>query len=276
MNSSNVQTGRRQLSQPRCLLQKETPGWKTRRNVCLGCISAPETEPSHKLVDTICQMAVDQTLEWTPWEKLTSRSSEITHSQKDLKFSLDSQGSVKIAAKTQSPDANVTVEMRVRQALNRRARAFDVAQLCRYTVMEAWHERIFEVLQKEPAPSAMPVTMHQLREADKMLFRKLAEKTRGALAQQPDGSKPMEAHFDTCADHAEVQFCLIPMVRGATKKQQCALPFPKTQRKGEGKRKSAKGSQQTFHAVGPSIAAKLPPNDAPGQTDLQYLQPRFL
>ena len=39
--------------------------------------------------------------------------------------------------------------MRVRQALNRRARAFDLAQLCTY--ME-------EVLQKEPAPNAMPVT----------------------------------------------------------------------------------------------------------------------
>ena len=54
----------------------------------------PETEPGHKLVDTVCQMGTDQTLEWTPWEKLTSRSSEITHSQKDLKFSLDHQGGV--------------------------------------------------------------------------------------------------------------------------------------------------------------------------------------
>ena len=50
-----------------------------------------------------------------------------------------------------------------------------------------WHEHFFDVLQKEPAPNAMSVTMHQLKEADKMLFRKLAEKTRGALAQQPDG-----------------------------------------------------------------------------------------
>ncbi|CAL1146023.1 unnamed protein product [Cladocopium goreaui] len=79
-----------------------------------GLHFSPETEPSHKLVDAVCQMATDQTLEWTPWEKLTSRSSEVTHSQKDLKFSLDSQGSVKVAAKTQSPDANVTGEMRVR------------------------------------------------------------------------------------------------------------------------------------------------------------------
>ena len=94
---------------------------------------------------------------------------------------------MKVAAKMQSPDANVTGEMRVRQALNRRARAFDLAQLCAYTTMVAWHERIFEVLQKEPAPNAMAVTMHQLKEADKMLFRKLAEKTRGALYSTATG-----------------------------------------------------------------------------------------
>ena len=134
---------------------------------------------------------------------------------------------MKVAAKMQSPDANVTGEMRVRQALNRRARAFDLAQLCAYTIMEAWHERIFEVLQKEPAPNAMGVTMHQLKEADKMLFRKLAEKTGGTLAQQSDGSKPMETHFEACANNAEVQFCLIPMVKGAPRANAVENPSPK-------------------------------------------------
>ena len=118
----------------------------------------PETEPSHKLLDAVCQVAADQTIEWTPWEKLTSRSSEITHSQNNLKLFLDSHGSVKVAAKMKVPDANVTGDMRVKQALNRRARAFDLVQLCSYTTMEAWHERVFEVLQKEPAPNAMAVT----------------------------------------------------------------------------------------------------------------------
>ena len=44
-----------------------------------GLHFGPETAPSHKLDDTICQMAVnsDQTLEGMPWEKLTSRSSEL-------------------------------------------------------------------------------------------------------------------------------------------------------------------------------------------------------
>jgi len=157
----------------------------------------------------------------------------------------------------QSPDANVAGEMRVRQALNRRARAFDLAQLCAYTTMEAWHERVFEVLQKEPAPNAMSVTMRQLKEADKMLFRKLAEKTRGALAQQPDGSKPMETHFEACANNAEVQFCLIPMVKGAPRANSVDTPSPKQKGKGKGSGKVRKDYNKPSYGAG---AQPLPPN----------------
>ena len=39
----------------------------------LGLHFSPESEPSHKLVDTINQMGVDQTLEWIPWEKSPAR-----------------------------------------------------------------------------------------------------------------------------------------------------------------------------------------------------------
>ena len=83
--------------------------------------------------------------------------------------------------------------------------------------MEEWHERLFEILQRDPAPNAMPVTMHQLKEADKMLFRKLAEKTRGKLSQQIDGTKHIKTFLQQCMDHAEVQFCLIPMVKAVSR-----------------------------------------------------------
>ena len=34
-----------------------------------GVHFSPEAEPSHELVDTVCQMETEQTLEWTPWGK---------------------------------------------------------------------------------------------------------------------------------------------------------------------------------------------------------------
>ena len=223
-----------------------------------GVHFSPETEPSHKLVDTVCQMGTDQTLEWTPWEKLTSRGSEITHSQKDLKFSLDGQGGVKVLAKVQSPDANINGDIRVRQALHRRSRAFDLAQLCSFTLMEEWHERIFEVMHREPAPNAMPVTMHQLKEADKTLFRKMAEQTRGKLTMLADGTKPMEAALKTCMDNAEVQFCLIPMVKAVGRPAVPDSPSsPKGKSKGKGQGKVRKEFVKPYT---PAVAPQLPPN----------------
>ena len=205
----------------------------------VGLHFSPENEPSHKLVDSIVQMGIDQTLEWLPWEKLTNRASEITHSQKDFKLSFDAQGSLKVAQKQQEPEASVAGEMKVRQALNRRARAFDLAKLCGYNKMEEWHERVFEMVNRDPAPNAMAVTLYQVKEADKMLFRKLAELTRGKLSMQPDNSKPMETHFDACMNHPEVQFCLIPMVR-VHRSEQTSPSKPKGKGKGPGVRNEFK------------------------------------
>ena len=140
--------------------------------------------------------------------------------------------------------------------------------------MEEWHERIFEVLQREPAPNAMPVTMHQLKEADKMLFRKLAEKTRGRLSQQADGTKPIETFFQACSDNAEVQFCLIPMVKSVARTANADPPTPS---KGKGKGKGNGKVRKDFTKQGPAATSlALPPNlqpdDTRRKTDLQHFQ----
>ena len=228
------------------------------KNRLNGLHFSPENEPSHKLVDMICQMGVDQTLEWIPWEKLTSRAAEITHSQKDFKISFDSQGGLKVAPKHQTPDAVITGEMKVRQALNRRARAFDLAAICGYNKMEEWHERVFEIVGREPAPNALPVSLHQVKEADKALFRRLAEKTRGGLVRLADGTKPMEKEFEDCMNHPEVQFCLIPMVRtgkSANENNHVSYANPS---KGKGKGHGVKKDFNKDKGAGQQL--QLPPN----------------
>ena len=198
-----------------------------------GLHFAPETEPSHKLVDTICQMGADQSLQWAPWEQLTSRASEITHTEKDWKISFDSAGALKVAQKNRTPEASMSGELKVRAALNRRARAFDLASLCSYTSMEAWHERLFGILEKEVPANAIPVTLQQAREADKTLFRLLSQATQGALTQAADGTRPMEKQLENCMNHAEVHLCLIPMIK-AGKSSEDVVTDPKKKKKGKG------------------------------------------
>ena len=172
-------------------------------------------------------------MQWAPWEQLTSRASEITHTEKDWKISFDSAGALKVAQKNRTPEASMSGELKVRAALNRRARAFDLASLCSYTSMEAWHERLFGILEKEVPANAIPVTLQQAREADKTLFRLLSQATQGALTRAADGTRPMEKQLENCMNHAEVHLCLIPMIK-AGKSSEGVVTDPKKKKKGKG------------------------------------------
>ena len=129
--------------------------------------------------------------------------------------------------------------------------------------MEEWHERVFEIMNKDPLPNAMPVTLHQVKEADKALFRKLAEKTRGDLMQKADGTKPMDTHFDACMDHPEVQFCLIPMIRSAKPVSVDTNRSNKSKGKGKGlnlKKDSTKGQVAVSPQLPPDCSQMTPDN----------------
>ena len=73
----------------------------------ISCVPGPSghTLGTKAALERIYHVDFCEIFEVIPWKKLTSKSSEIAHSQKDLKFSFDSQGSVKVATKMQSPDA---------------------------------------------------------------------------------------------------------------------------------------------------------------------------
>ena len=204
-----------------------------------GVHFSSETEPSHKLVDTVFQMCQDQQIHWIPWEKLLSRASEVLSSKKDLQINFDSSGVLKLVNKSTSYPGELTGEIKVRQALSRRSRAFDLARLCDYPIMEAWHEKIFEVMQRVPPNNCAPVTMMQAKEADKMLWKKMAETIRGSINARPDGSKPMEVEIAKLCNDPEVQFLMIPMPRGQHR------PGPYDDGKGEkGKGKHGKGKEK--------------------------------
>ncbi|CAE6911825.1 gpt [Symbiodinium sp. CCMP2592] len=159
-----------------------------------GVHFSSDSEPSYRVTDLVFQQGTDQQLIWLPWEKYTSRAQEIVSSKSDLSISFDNSGNLRLNKKFQ--DA---------QSL-----CYDLAQLCTYSVMEAYHEEMFALLSRPPVPGRMCITMGQVKEADKVLFLKIAEETRGALSVRPDGSKPMELQILALKSHPQVQFCVIP------------------------------------------------------------------
>ena len=110
----------------------------------VGVSITPELEPSHKLIDTVCQMSLDQQLSWIPWDKLTSRASEVMAASKtDLNITFDVNGALKLQKKFSEGQCSLTGDLQIRQALQRRSLAFDQAKLCSYMAMERYHDELF-------------------------------------------------------------------------------------------------------------------------------------
>ena len=69
--------------------------------------------------------------------------------------------------------------------------------------MESWHEKMFEIMQRVPPNNCAPVTMMQAKEADKMLWKKMAESIRGSIL--------IRSEFALLVNDPEVQFLMMPM-----------------------------------------------------------------
>ena len=169
-----------------------------------------EIEPSHKLVDAVSQMATDQQLLWLPWERLTSRATEVASSKSDFAITFDASGALKLQKKMAEGSCSLSGDLYVRQALQRRAIAFAMCKMCSFEAMERYHDALFQTLVRDPPPGCSYVSMQQVREADKQLFVRIAEETRGALSLRPDGSMPMQTWLEQLKDHPQIQFFMIP------------------------------------------------------------------
>ena len=193
------------------------------------------TEPSNKLVDQYFQMMADQQLVWLPWSKLASRSDELQLNKKDLQLVFDSQGNLKMSKKETEALSDLKGEIQIRQALRRRSLAVDLTGLIDFQIQETWHEKMFECLAKQSPAGYRQTSMEQCKEADKMLWTMLAERTRGNVKVTAAG-KPVQQEFVTLSSSTEVLLLLQPLPAPANPR---SGPYDRV--KGDGKGKDGKG-----------------------------------
>ncbi|CAE7385655.1 unnamed protein product [Symbiodinium sp. CCMP2592] len=172
-----------------------------------------DIEPSHKLQDLVAEMVSDQSLLWIPWDRLTSRALEITSDKTDQAVSFDSAGNLKLVKRSTEPSCSTIGEYAVKLALQRRSLAFELARVCRYEYLESWHDQLLQVHMRSQPSGHQRVSIAQLREADKFLWTRIAEDTRGSLSMRSDGSYPFEASLAKWKDHTQVQCYLLPLMR---------------------------------------------------------------
>ncbi|CAE7502613.1 unnamed protein product [Symbiodinium natans] len=179
----------------------------------VGIHWSADVEPSHKLQDLVAQMVADQSLLWLPWERLTSRALEITTEKVDHSVGFDSAGNLKLLRRSSDPSCSTLGEYAIKLALQCRSLAFELGRICRYEHLERWHDQLLQTHMRSQPPGMQRVSLQQLREADKMLWTRIAEDTRGALSIRPDGSYPFEASLAKWQDHTQVQCYLIPLLK---------------------------------------------------------------
>ena len=176
-----------------------------------GITYTPEIEPSHKLVDMVFQMAADQVISWIPWEKLTSRAGEVAQTQTELSIKFEASGNLRLQKKQMDGQCSLNGDLQIRQALMRRSLAFDMARLCSFEKMEAYVDQLFQLMLRDPPPGCTYISLSQVRDADRFLFTRLSELTRGGVTMLSDGTKPVEAQLVALQDHPQVQHHLIPL-----------------------------------------------------------------
>eukprot|EP00435_Cladocopium_sp_Y103_P051902 s1922_g16.t1 len=136
--------------------------------------------------------------------------------------------------------------------VDKRALALEQANLVKFSLMEAWSEKMMQSRLEEPSAGFARTTMKQLEQADRKLFVVLGENTREGIKATPTG-RPIDDVFEKCMLSTEVMSILQPRPIAAGKPERDA-PKPTWERptkkqrlesgaKGNGKGKTkSKGS----------------------------------
>ena len=216
-----------------------------------GLTFTPATEPSHSLIDRACQQLEDKVLSYIPLNRCTSRQDETLQSKTDSTIAMDSAGNLKLTKKQKTEDTRIEGEHRLRLAFQRRALAYDIANIGTFQVMDKWTQTLFDKI-TEPAVSGFrQISVDQAISADKALWIRLAEDTRANLATPPGGPKPFDTAFERLTNHAEVLLHLTPLPNMMTQQ----LTYPPSP-KGGGK--GPKGGQP-FKGGGKDAGKGSPP-----------------
>lgn len=181
-----------------------------------GIIFDAHNEPSHHLVDKVQSMIDEGVLSYIPPSKCTSRSHEVQSDRTAMQVQFDSSGNLKVCKKETDLQCETSGELQLRMALTRRSLAFDQAGLVSYNKQEMWHSHMISTLLKQPPAGHKFVSMQQLMAADKEIWERMSQESRGSLRVVPGQDAPLDALFDRFMYSPEVTCYMTPLPAGSS------------------------------------------------------------
>lgn len=170
-----------------------------------------EHECSHALLDLVMQQHEKNEVKHVPLTQCTSRDQETGGYKKDASLSLDADGQLKLKPSTVQAKVDTSTDLRVYQALNRRGLAYDQSNLLPYSCHLKWVDTLFAALQRKVPDGFQSISLQQVLNADKELWRKMADETRSGIVPITTGNFPRQVALEKWSTHSDVLFFLLPM-----------------------------------------------------------------
>ncbi|CAE7678807.1 unnamed protein product [Symbiodinium sp. CCMP2592] len=232
----------RHLSQP-----ERAERIERQRSQLTGITIKGSSEPSEALVDLCVGQYEANVIQYVPWSKCTSREQELLgDGKKDLKLSIDGEsGRLKVENKAKDQVADTSTEVMLLQALQRRALAFDQANIVSFTKLDMWHQKLMKARLTPPPPGYQQVTFTQLQNADSRLFLELQDHTRTGIQSDAKG-RPIDGIIDSVSCMHEVVSLMQPLQGGPSSSYGPSEParLRESPYKGKGKGKDGKGKKR--------------------------------
>ena len=168
------------------------------------------SEPAHLLVDTIAHMVAQGSLRYLPWHECISREEEINGKKKSREFKLTPQGTM-VEQNVTDLRTDTSTDFKVMQCLHRRGVACDLAGLMRFEDHDLLVQLFMEELQRTPLTGCSHVTLEQLQQADKEIWKLLSKETTTGLEAESDGTLPAARAMKQAINHPTVRFMLMPI-----------------------------------------------------------------
>ena len=184
----------------------------------VGISFTPTVEPSHSLIDRACQQLEDNVVSYIELRKCSSRHDETLHAKTDTTLTLDPSGGLRLTKRQKLDNINLTGEHRLRQAFVRRSLAYDLANIGSFAVLDKWTQKLFERMNEPPLANYKFVSVEQILNADKSLWVKVSDSTRGRLNVATGPRKVFDVEFEKFCDHPEVLQHLMPLQQSSSAK----------------------------------------------------------
>ena len=185
---------------------------KTRLN---GIVLEGEYECSHSLLDLVAQQHERDELKYIPLSLCTTRDQELVGGKKDASLAMDADGQLKLRPATSTAVADTSTELRLKNALIRRALSYDQAGLIDYGIHIRWIEKLFAVQSRMPPPGYKQVSLNQMLEADKALWKVMADLCRTGIAPLAGAPRPLDKVMADNMDNSQVVYYLLPLPSSA-------------------------------------------------------------